>query len=492
MIRRNVADFDVISGRRLKSNMQFQVLSHAALLIRTDTTSIVVDPWLLGSCYWRSWWNFPRAVFNEKQLADVDAVVISHVHWDHWHGPTLKKFFPQTAIYVPNEPGLRSSEDLVAAGFKDVTKVPHGRSIEIGDIKITLYQFGLFLNDACVIIEADGVTLMDVNDAKVAGLALDGILARHPTIDFAFRSHSSANGRVCFRIEDDPHQEVDDREHYFRSFGAFMDRVKPRYAIPFASNHCHLHEEVFHFNDYICNPLEMGEYFDTLGGDRPWRLQVMLPGSSWSSDGSFDLRDDGSFSNLRQTLADYRDAVSPTLDRTRELENKVQVNDAVLKQLGRMLSYAPLWTKAKGHSRITAFWPDGRETAWLFDRKDGSYQVVPASVTAPKGEPTIRMPALVLRDAVVRNMFHHAVISKRCKFIAKDAEDMQLLGSALASLERFELGLYPVNLGYCKRLARSYWSRWRELVVYFQAAWLLKVRKRPGYLVEEDILRSGT
>ena len=39
--------------------MKFTVIGHACLFIETSGERILVDPWLAGSCYWRSWWHFP-------------------------------------------------------------------------------------------------------------------------------------------------------------------------------------------------------------------------------------------------------------------------------------------------------------------------------------------------------------------------------------------------------------------------------------------------
>lgn len=469
--------------------MRFQVLSHASLLVSTDTTSVIVDPWLLGSCYWRSWWNFPRARFEEAEVRDVDAVIISHVHWDHWHGPTLKAFFKDKPVYVPDEPGLRSAVDLAAIGFKDVHRVPHGRSVVIGDIKLTLYQFGLFLNDAVVVIEADGVTLLDANDAKIAGLPLDNVLARHAPIDFAFRSHSSANPRICFNITTEPDYKTDDRDHYSRAFVAFMDKVKPRYAIPFASNHCHLNDDVFHLNNYICNPMELEDFVNKNNTKGDWTLQVMLPGSAWSDIDEFELINDGSFDDLKKSLADYRQAVSSSLERTRSDENQTRIPDAVLRRFGQMVSYQPL-RKSHGFVLVSLHWPDGRETSWRFDLRTGDFQPTEAAQEPQKGEPVMRFPAAVFRDAVIRNMFHHAGISKRCQFLAFDRPDMAGLQKIFTALERHELGLYPITHSYLARVFRAYIARWRELFVYASAVLRLKINRQPIYLVEEAILKG--
>ena len=28
--------------------------------IEHEDIRLLVDPWIIGSCYWRSWWNYPE------------------------------------------------------------------------------------------------------------------------------------------------------------------------------------------------------------------------------------------------------------------------------------------------------------------------------------------------------------------------------------------------------------------------------------------------
>ncbi len=469
--------------------MEFRILSHACLLVKTERHSIVVDPWLIGSCYWRSWWNFPRAVYDEQELLDVDAVVISHIHWDHWHGPSLKRLFSGKKVIVPDEPSPRSRRDLNSIGFKDVCAVPHAKTVTVGDIKITLYQFGLFLNDAAVVIEAGGVTLLNANDAKIAGLSLQNLLARHGAIDFAFRSHSSANPRICFDVSDKAGNYVpDDRDHYFRSFIAFMDVVKPRHAIPFASNHCHLHPDVFELNSYISNPIELREYVAATGRQHAWRIHVMLPGSRWSEQNSFQLSEETPFRDLPASLETYRRRVAPTLDAYARQENKVVVGAATLRRFLAMLATRPGGWPTPLRFALTLRWPDGRHESWEF-QPAGARSEPMKTINEPRpGLPLMVMPAIIFRDAVLLNMFHHAGISKRCRFLASDKRDLDTLWSVFKHLERVEFGVLPLKWGYMRALVRAYAQRWRELVVYGQAFWLIKVRRQPEYLAEETIL----
>ena len=172
----------------------------------------------------------------------------------------LKSSFPKdTLIITHDEPNKRSVNDLKDIGFKNIKLLKHGETFELGDIKITPYQFGLFLNDSALVVETPEMKLLNANDCKIAGAALRSIIKRHGPFDFALRSHSSANDRVCYTLESGDYS-FDDKDHYSRSFALFMEAVKPKYAVPFASNHCHLHKDVYSMNDLVNDPFKLEGY----------------------------------------------------------------------------------------------------------------------------------------------------------------------------------------------------------------------------------------
>ena len=85
-------------------------------------------------------------------------------------------------------------------------------------------------------------------------------------------------------------------------------------------------------------------------------------------------------------------------------------------------------------------------------------------------------------------MFHHAGISKRCRYLAYDSSDMNVLKNFVGKLERYEL-TGDIDIPYLKRLAFSYSGRWRELFVYVKALYLLKFKKMELHHIEEEILK---
>ena len=178
--------------------MSFKIISHACISIKFKSDVLLVDPWLVGSCYWRSWWNYPPV--SKELIEDLTpkAIYITHVHWDHWHGPSLKRFLnSDVEIITHDEPNKRSYRDLKQFGFKKIKVLKHGETYNVGNIKITPYQFGLFLNDSALVIETPEFKLLNANDCKIAGASLEQIKRKHGKFDFAMRSHSSANDRVC-------------------------------------------------------------------------------------------------------------------------------------------------------------------------------------------------------------------------------------------------------------------------------------------------------
>src|SRR2546425_1182545 len=145
--------------------MFFQILSHASLLVRSGNKTLLTDPWLVGSCYWRSWWNFPPVSPELIENLQPDYIYITHIHWDHFHGPTLKRFSRRTPIFIPLERSRRAWRDLKAMGFTNVNEIPHAKTVTLNDdFKITSYQFSHW-GDSAVVIQAAGVTLLDANDA---------------------------------------------------------------------------------------------------------------------------------------------------------------------------------------------------------------------------------------------------------------------------------------------------------------------------------------
>ncbi len=450
--------------------MEFTVLSHAGLAVSGADTTLLCDPWLVGSCYWRSWWNYPPVAEELVEAQRPDAISLSHIHWDHFHGVTLRRFDPSTPILVPRGHHDRMRRDLEWLGFTDVRELRHGRRVELGDgFAVTSYQFGPFL-DSALVIETEGVTLFNVTDAKLMGRPLQQVLDRHPDIDVVFRSHSSANGRLCFEIMDDPTEGVDDEARYVRSFVDFVVRTGATHAIPFASNHCFLHPEVFDLNHTIKTPQMVLDEMAARGIERP-TARVMVSGDTWSSTDGFSVADADWFTNRDAHLEQYRLDVADRLAAT-EAEEAAAVVDAgdLAAYFSRLSTALPAPLRRFFRTRPIAYVlaAGDRRDVFLVDLSTGSVREL-ATVDDAEHPAQVHVSAHVLRQCMERDLFSHLPISKRVRYrVTKaDKRTIQVLNLVF---NLYEYDYLPLRRNVNRRFVRNWADRWRELLLYGRAA----------------------
>jgi CMP-N-acetylneuraminate monooxygenase len=109
-----------------------EVISHACLLLTYDTKRILFDPWIFGPAYYGSWHLFPEPQISAKDL-DVDAIVITHPHPDHFHLETLRQLDSEIPIYFPRFPSRIIENGLSEIGWKNIKPSGWNESIEVDE-----------------------------------------------------------------------------------------------------------------------------------------------------------------------------------------------------------------------------------------------------------------------------------------------------------------------------------------------------------------------
>lgn len=108
--------------------MSFEILSHAGLHVRSAGVSLVTEPWLVGSTHWRSWWNYPPPREAITESLRPDSIYLTHIHWDHFQGPSLRELGKKTPVIIPRGPYDRMKRDLLDMGFKEIIELGHGET----------------------------------------------------------------------------------------------------------------------------------------------------------------------------------------------------------------------------------------------------------------------------------------------------------------------------------------------------------------------------
>ena len=448
--------------------MKFTVLSHAGLLVEQNACQLIIDPWLLGSCYWRSWWNYPEPPTDLITQLKPTYIYLTHLHWDHFHGATLKKLFPRDVCFlVPKVHTRRFRTDLKYLGFHNIKEMRHGEVVELSNnFQICSYQSGL-VDSACVIYDGETV-LLNVNDCKIFGLPLTQVTRRFPRIDFVFRSHSSASP-VPYCLSNYEENEFNlkntrTKMDYIEEFCLFSLRVHARFAVPFASNHCFLHRDTVRFNNLAVSPSEVLPIYEGLADK--YRVQseckIMVPGSSWDDrcgfrivTFDFGVKDKHiealQNKNIRKLEAAYEAERNCLADLTAFTNYFREVFNAIPSLFLKLIQ-----------RNILFIIEDNRQVHyWCLNFAKKS---VTKLADADSTSITIETPALVINDCCKQKMFSVWSASKRLKITLPDIRSLRELNYFFFFLDAYELELFPLKSHFNSRSVGIWILRWREFL----------------------------
>lgn len=111
-------------------SLHLTYIGHATILIEIDGLRLLTDP-VLRSRIWHL--RRRQTAIRESWYQNLDAVLISHLHWDHLDLPSLKLLDDTTQLIVP--PG--AAQMLRRRGFKHVRELPVDQSLALGQVTIT-------------------------------------------------------------------------------------------------------------------------------------------------------------------------------------------------------------------------------------------------------------------------------------------------------------------------------------------------------------------
>ncbi len=159
--------------------------SHACMELHAGDKRLFTDPWLTGPAFLRGWWlaHRPPADWLER-LASADLIYISHNHSDHLNPATLERLVarrPDVPIVVPDFESGSCVPDLHRFGFANVTALPFGKWMQLGDLRLMILQDRTDRDDSALLCEYAGRRLLNTVDCHNLGPLpdVDVLLAQH-------------------------------------------------------------------------------------------------------------------------------------------------------------------------------------------------------------------------------------------------------------------------------------------------------------------------
>ncbi|RDX01175.1 MBL fold metallo-hydrolase [Listeria kieliensis] len=121
--------------------MNIQLIRNATLVVEYAGKKFLIDPMLSKKGTWAAFQNAPREdqknplvelpISIDSIIQDVDAVIVTHLHEDHWDGAAKEALPKEIKIFSQNQ---EDAEEIQKAGFQNVEVL--GENTVFGDIQL--------------------------------------------------------------------------------------------------------------------------------------------------------------------------------------------------------------------------------------------------------------------------------------------------------------------------------------------------------------------
>lgn len=108
------------------------LIGHSTVLIQLDGLNIITDP-IFSERILRFAKRYMEPGIPFEKLPKIDAIVISHEHYDHFDKPTLEKFDKNIPIIISKDLKNKAAN----LGFQDIREIGWWESTKMNGIKIT-------------------------------------------------------------------------------------------------------------------------------------------------------------------------------------------------------------------------------------------------------------------------------------------------------------------------------------------------------------------
>jgi L-ascorbate metabolism protein UlaG (beta-lactamase superfamily) len=220
-------------------------LGHAALVVDTGRTRILFDPWLTGRLD-RFWVRNPGLddAWRADVTRDLDAIVMSHHHYDHHHYPSLGLLDRGTPVVYPASQTLPRFTGsglghqaipwtLRRLGFERIHPMSVPDRCTIGDVTIRSLPSRVIFPEATYLLETpDGTVLLCGDSLLHEGTRAFLASPEAPPVDVAFvPAHSLAPPGPLLRRE--PVADGKPFEDQARAnFEAWVDAIDAQVTVP--------------------------------------------------------------------------------------------------------------------------------------------------------------------------------------------------------------------------------------------------------------------
>ncbi|MRW94375.1 hypothetical protein GJ699_30820 [Duganella sp. FT80W] len=261
-------------------------LGHASVLAVLGGKKILFDPIVLSKPYGNAWVFYPQQIIDPRWY-EVDAVVVSHIHQDHYDLHFLRELKPDVKIFIVGERPSFEADIREKAG-RAVTVLPPETENEIFP-GVKLYAVNHETNgiDSSAIVYNERFCVYHGNDNYLQPESMRKFTRINPHINVACIPYAYIHWYpFLMEYDDDAHGKAHkERErarlvnHYMDDFLNNVEILNPDVAVPFGANLLiddgNMRSEI---NLAVQTPVELTDYARRARPDTGQRVQPMLAG----------------------------------------------------------------------------------------------------------------------------------------------------------------------------------------------------------------------
>ena len=230
--------------------MRLTFIDSACAIFEHAGYRILADPWLSNGAFEGSWYHFPVLKTKPQDVADADALYVSHVHPDHFDPSTLRSFRRDLPIIVLDHGKNYLHRLLRKEGFERLVTIPDQQTVTLGPFRLTAYKpfatdvfheskIGNVI-DSSLVLEVDGYAIFNGNDNNPTLEAAHALRERHGRFTAALLKYNAASPYPACFMHLDEQRRLEEagriRQRNLDHLVAVCDVMQPAYAMPFAGN----------------------------------------------------------------------------------------------------------------------------------------------------------------------------------------------------------------------------------------------------------------
>lgn len=231
--------------------MKFEFIANASgIFTGSKGTRILCDPWIDDGVFDGSWFHYPPLRTKFKELKNIDAIYLSHIHPDHYD-ERFFKYNPNTPIILLDQEPNFLKKKLIQKGYKNLILIKDMKSLRFKEFKLTMYKafsghiyeenFIGNLIDSALVFESGKFKAINFND-NTPTLKFSKILKKKfLKIDLAMLNYNAAGPYPsCFdnlTIEQKKSKSKKILNRNFNHLVKIINILKPKAVLPFAGSY---------------------------------------------------------------------------------------------------------------------------------------------------------------------------------------------------------------------------------------------------------------